>query len=105
MHFHGNSNTHIELQWAVRNRIRGLFLDKEEQIEGLDTICRAQSGTATVMMRRDPPVAVETHLSFHTSGAHPKFGFLWDCCELDGALNRLANIPERLGSSAAVMGA
>lgn len=93
MHLHGNVKTDAELHLAVDHGIHAIVLDNSEEIDRLETICGETGRSARIMVRLDLPIAIETHPSLDTSGAHSKFGFLWDSAELEHALHRLQRSP------------
>jgi len=91
MYFHGCGKTDEELRAVVERRVAFDVIDNREELERLAAIADARD-PADVMLRVNTGIEAHTHAFVRTGGENTKFGVALD--ELDGALRRIAALPQ-----------
>lgn len=75
LHFHGNSKTDDELEYAVKVGIGSMVIDNFTEISRLDAIAGRHGVKINTLFRVKPGVEAHTHESIQTGQNDSKFGF------------------------------
>lgn len=75
IYLHGNAKSRSELEEALDAGIGHIVLDSFDDIDRLEALLAARSGTQDVLLRVTPDVAGDTHAAISTGQADSKFGF------------------------------
>lgn len=90
-YFHGNNKLDYELVLAIENGIGTIVVDNLEEIQMIETICRALDKTQKVLLRTNPGVEAHTHAFVQTANIDSKFGFSIRNSETIEAINAVRN--------------
>jgi len=73
--FHGNNKSSMEIEYAIKSKVKTFIIDNMEELEAVDIEAKKQGIIQDIMLRVTPGIHASTHEYIQTGKEKSKFGF------------------------------